>query len=68
MVGEFLSLMCWADAVLRRRAPELAAAMAAAGVPLPWRVDRVYAIDAASAVLGYRPRHGVLDLLAAGHR
>jgi len=37
-------------------------------VPLPRRVDRVYAIDAAAAVLGYRPRHGVLDLLAVGQR
>lgn len=61
-------LLTDADSVLRRRAPELAAAMAAAGSPLPRRVERVYAIDAATAVLGYRPRHGVLDLLAAGHR
>ena len=61
-------LLTAADVVLRRRAPELAATMAAAGVPLPRRVDRVYAIDAAAAVLGYRPRHGVLDLLAVGQR
>jgi nucleoside-diphosphate-sugar epimerase len=61
-------LLTAADAVLRRRAPKIAAAMVAARVPLPRRVDRVYAIDAAAAVLGYRPRHGVLDLLAAGGR
>ena len=57
-------LLTGADAVLRRRAPALAAAMTAAGVPLPRRVDRVYAIDAATAVLGYRPDHGVLELLS----
>lgn len=56
-------LLTGADAVLRRRAPEVAAAMTAAGVPLPRRVDRVYAIDTAAALLGYRPAHGVLELL-----
>jgi nucleoside-diphosphate-sugar epimerase len=60
-------LLTHADAVLRRRAPELAAAMAAAGVPLPRRVERVYAIDAATAVLGYQPAHGVPELLSLGH-
>ena len=57
-------LLTGADVVLRRRAPALAAAMTAAGVALPRRVDRVYAIDAAAAVLGYRPDHGVLELLS----
>jgi UDP-glucose 4-epimerase len=60
-------LLTDADAVLRRRAPRLVAAMAAAGVPLPRRVDRVYAIDAATALFGYRPRYGVPDLLSLGH-
>jgi hypothetical protein len=41
--------------------------MAAAGVPLPRRVERVYAIDAATAVLGYQPAHGVPELLSLGH-
>jgi nucleoside-diphosphate-sugar epimerase len=59
-------LLTAADAVLRRRAPELAAAMDAAGLPPPRRVERVYGIDAATAMLGYRPERGVRDLLAAG--
>jgi UDP-glucose 4-epimerase len=56
-------LLTNADAVLRRRAPEVVRAMTAAGLPLPRRVDRVYAIDKATAVLGYQPHHGVFDLL-----
>jgi UDP-glucose 4-epimerase len=53
-----------AAAVLRRRAPALARALARHGEPLPTRIERVYAIGRATAQLGYRPRHGVLDLLA----
>jgi UDP-glucose 4-epimerase len=53
-----------AGTVLRRRAPELAQALRRAGHPLPRRIDRVYAIDRARAELGYRPRHGVAELLA----
>jgi len=60
-------LLTCADTVLRRRAPALAAALTTAGLPLPRRVDRVYAIDTATALLGYRPAHGVLDLLADRH-
>jgi UDP-glucose 4-epimerase len=52
-----------AAAVLRRRAPRLAEALRRSGHPLPRRIERVYAIDRATDELGYRPRHGVLDLL-----
>jgi len=60
-VGELLRD---ADAVLRRRAPHIAAAMRRGGHPLPQRIERVYAIDRARAALGYEPRHGVAELLA----
>jgi UDP-glucose 4-epimerase len=52
-----------AAAVLRRRAPRLAEAMVRHGHVLPRRIERVYAIGRAGAELGYRPRHGVMDLL-----
>jgi UDP-glucose 4-epimerase len=53
-----------AAAVLRRRAPAIVEAMRRGGHPLPVRIDRVYAIDRARTELGYRPRHGVAELLA----
>jgi UDP-glucose 4-epimerase len=56
-------LLCDAASVLRRRDPALAEALRREGHPLPRRIERVYAIDRASAALGYRPRHGVADLL-----
>ncbi len=56
-------LLVDAALVLRRRDPRLARAMLASGHPLPRRIERVYAIAAATAQLGYRPRHGVMDLL-----
>jgi nucleoside-diphosphate-sugar epimerase len=52
-----------AAAVLRRRDPRLADAMVRHGHPLPRRIERVYAIGRATDELGYRPRHGVMDLL-----
>ena len=52
-----------AAAVLRRRDPRLAAAMLRHGHPLPRRIERVYAIGRAADALGYRPRHGVIDLI-----
>ncbi|HEX7300383.1 MAG TPA: hypothetical protein VF257_15400 [Solirubrobacteraceae bacterium] len=55
-----------AASVLRRRAPHLADALRRHGHPLPRRIERVYAIDRATAELGYRPRHGVADLLREG--
>lgn len=60
-VGELLHD---AASVLRRRAPALADALRRSGHPLPRRIERVYAIDRARERLGYRPRHGVADLLA----
>lgn len=56
-------LLCHAASALRRRDPALAEALRREGHPLPRRIERVYAIDRASAALGYRPRHGVADLL-----
>jgi UDP-glucose 4-epimerase len=58
-------LLDHADAVLRRRAPALAALLVRHGRALPTRVARVYAIDRARADLGYEPQHGVAELLAA---
>jgi nucleoside-diphosphate-sugar epimerase len=57
-------LLVDAASVLRRRAPRLAAAMVRHGHALPRRIERVYAIGRATVELGYRPRHGVMDLLA----
>jgi nucleoside-diphosphate-sugar epimerase len=54
-----------AGAVLRRRAPALAALLTSHGYELPTRIERVYAIDRARAELGYDPEHGIPELLAA---
>lgn len=54
-----------ADVVLERRAPALAALLRRHAHPLPKRIERVYAIDRARAELGYEPRHGIPELLAA---
>jgi nucleoside-diphosphate-sugar epimerase len=57
----------WHDApsVLRSRAPALAAAFDARDWPLPARIDRVYDPAAALRHLGWQPRHGFEDVLAA---
>ncbi len=56
----------WADApaVLARRAPDLVAAFAARGWPLPARIDRVYDAGAARRELGWVPRYGPDEVLA----
>jgi len=53
-----------APAVIRQRAPALAAAFSARGWPLPASIDRVYVPDALIAQ-GWRPRHGVEAVLQA---
>jgi nucleoside-diphosphate-sugar epimerase len=62
--GDARGLLDDAPSILIRRAPALAAALRRHGHPLPQRIERVYAIDRAIAQLGYRPRHGVVQLLA----
>lgn len=56
----------WRDAaaVIVRREPELAAAFASRGWPLPARIDRVYDARRAVAALGWRPCHGWRSVLA----
>lgn len=56
----------WRDApaVLRLRVPELVAAFSVRGWPLPARIDRVYVIEQAKRVLGYRPKGNVDSVLA----
>jgi nucleoside-diphosphate-sugar epimerase len=54
-----------APAVLLRRAPDLVAAFRARGWPLPASIDRVYSPALAQARLGWQPRHGFADVLAA---
>jgi UDP-glucose 4-epimerase len=49
--------------VVERRVPGLRAAFERRRWPLPPRIDRVYTIDSAKQLLGYAPRHGVLELL-----
>jgi len=55
----------WDDpwAVVDRRCPGVREAFGRRGWPLPQRIDRVYPIDRARAVLGYHPRFGVRELL-----
>jgi UDP-glucose 4-epimerase len=53
-----------AATVIRRRAPDVAAAFARRGWPLPNHIDRVYDSRSATRGLGYEPREGVLGLLA----
>jgi UDP-glucose 4-epimerase len=61
--GDTAQLCSDAAAVLQRRHPAIAAAFAARRWPLPRHLDRIYDSRTALAVLGYRPRHGVLRLL-----
>jgi nucleoside-diphosphate-sugar epimerase len=55
----------WHDAptVIARRYPGVPEAYARNGWRLPDRIDRVYASDAASAALGWRPVHDVWECL-----
>ena len=48
-----------APAVIRQRAPRLAAWFAARGESLPPRIDRVYVTAKAERELGYAPAHDV---------
>lgn len=52
-----------AASVLKRRAPELAAAFEARGWPLPGRIDRVYVARKAEMELSWRPRFGFAEVL-----
>ncbi|MBG0568475.1 NAD-dependent epimerase/dehydratase family protein [Actinoplanes aureus] len=54
-----------APALLARRAPELVAAFRDRGLPLPRALDRVYDSSAAGEALGYRPLHGIRQLLGS---
>lgn len=55
----------WEDPwqVIERRVPGLRARFEQRGWPLPQRIDRVYAIEKARRVLGYRPRFGITELM-----
>lgn len=58
-----------APTVLRQRAPDLVAAFATRGWPLPPAIDRVYVADLAARELGWRAQFGydaVLDQLDSG--
>jgi nucleoside-diphosphate-sugar epimerase len=61
-VGELLRD---AASVLTRRAPALARLMRSRGHAPPARIERVYAIDRAREQLGYRPEHGIPQLLGS---
>jgi len=52
-----------ASVVIRARCPEVTAAFAARGWPLPTSIDRVYAIDKAERELGYHPRYNHRECL-----
>ncbi|WP_189083080.1 NAD-dependent epimerase/dehydratase family protein [Mangrovihabitans endophyticus] len=52
-----------AAAVITARVPEVAAAFRDRNWPLPRTLDRVYDSGAAAAALGYRPVHGVHQVL-----
>jgi UDP-glucose 4-epimerase len=52
-----------APAVMRLRAPEFVAEFSRRSWPLPTRIDRVYAIEKAKALLNYQPRFGFRELL-----
>lgn len=52
-------------AVLSRRAPGIVEEFRRRGWDLPAALDRVYVSDLAATVLGYRPRYGVREVLAA---
>jgi len=62
--GDAARLGTDAPAVLRERAPALAAAFAERGWSLPSRLDRVYVPRAAEAALGWRTAHGWASVLA----
>lgn len=49
--------------VIERRVPGVRAAFKQRGWPLPPRIDRVYPVEHAARLLGYRPRYGVDRLL-----
>lgn len=49
--------------VLRLRAPELVAEFSRRKWPLPESIDRVYVVDKAKALLGYKARFGFRELL-----
>ena len=54
-----------AASVLRLRAPELVKEFSRRNWPLPQSIDRVYAIEKAQALLGYRPQFGFREVLDA---
>lgn len=62
--ADMAALMHDAVPVLRRRAPELVAAFARRGWPLPATIDRVYDAALARRALGWVPRHGLAAVLA----
>ena len=49
--------------VLRKRVPELVDEYQRRQWPLPARIDRVYVIEKAKALIGYRPQFGFRELL-----
>ena len=49
--------------VLEKRAPELVEAFLSRSWTLPESIDRVYVIEKAKALLGYKPRFGFNELL-----
>ena len=57
--------LLWTDPwrVIDERAPELRRAFLQWGWDLPPRIDRVYVIDKARRILGYRPQYGVRAVL-----
>ena len=57
-----------APAIIRERAPDLAAAFAQRGWELPRTIDRVYSPDAAARQLGWQPRWGWEEVLAQADR
>lgn len=62
--ADVVALHTHAPAVLARRAPDLVAAYASRGWPLPQSIDRVYSCARAMGELGWRPRHGFAEVLA----
>jgi hypothetical protein len=66
--GDLPALGADAPAVLRIRAPALVAAFEARGWKLPAVIDRVYSPGCAVTQLGWRPRFGFEDVLAACDR
>lgn len=53
--------------LITQRIPEVATGFGRLGWALPMSIDRVYVSARASAVLGYRPRHGVTAPLTEVH-